>query len=641
MFQDAVRKSIYGLLKSSEKEILDQIKEKDVISFDVFDTLIKRDVAPENVYSVIEKKIKKNAKYSICNFAAMRIQAEKEARSKKAGSEVTLQEIYACMPIEKECREELLKIECDVEERLAFANLPIKRIYDKCIKLGKIVYFISDMYLPEDVVLRILDKNGYSNGKLYISSESRLTKRTGELFKYVHENERLEFTHWAHIGDSFSSDYIVPKYLGIKALLVERNHRCNEYIQKRIYKKNENYRCLNYFIDSRLVNYTNTYEKIGYAVLGPMLYGFSKWLEREIPEEETILFLARDGALLKKAFELITDRPSIYFRISRQAVNAAFIDYAVSPETVLDSKARAISKNSFQKEWAVRYGLSNEEADDIFAKNNLFKDRYIRSRKDEEQILTAIWTAIKEKASGQHELLQGYLNQLGVSEKVALVDVGWKGTIQTFLRQSEFIAGGVPIQWNGYYMGNAKWPEKSEDAKRKRGFLFDSYPGERIYDSFMNSVPFCESFFLSTDGTTNGYKKTGENSVEPVLGPLENALDPIILSLQNGGMQFVKDIIESPVKEFIHLDAECAAGNYEALARVPSLKTLKLFKESKFYDVDAFTIISEHTIFYYLFHPKEFIHNCSLGKCWFLKSVLKVPFPYIQFLNLIRKLMAG
>ena len=55
-----------------------------VVAFDVFDTLIKRDVArPTDLFALLG-----------ADFAKARIQAEAEARAAKSG-EVTLAEIYA------------------------------------------------------------------------------------------------------------------------------------------------------------------------------------------------------------------------------------------------------------------------------------------------------------------------------------------------------------------------------------------------------------------------------------------------------------------------------------------------------------------------------------------------------------------
>lgn len=70
-------------------KILKKIKNYDIVSFDIFDTLLKRNVKePTDVFSYMEKK------YQIDGFCEKRIEAEKTARKKKNGLEVTLKDIY-------------------------------------------------------------------------------------------------------------------------------------------------------------------------------------------------------------------------------------------------------------------------------------------------------------------------------------------------------------------------------------------------------------------------------------------------------------------------------------------------------------------------------------------------------------------
>lgn len=71
-------------------KILKEIKNYDIVSFDIFDTLLKRNVKePTDVFSYMEKK------YQINGFREKRIEAEKAARKKKNGLEISLEDIYA------------------------------------------------------------------------------------------------------------------------------------------------------------------------------------------------------------------------------------------------------------------------------------------------------------------------------------------------------------------------------------------------------------------------------------------------------------------------------------------------------------------------------------------------------------------
>ena len=57
-----------------------EIVNHDVISFDIFDTLLTRDVpAPSDIFAIIGEKLGKN------NFAEIRITAETKAKALKGG----------------------------------------------------------------------------------------------------------------------------------------------------------------------------------------------------------------------------------------------------------------------------------------------------------------------------------------------------------------------------------------------------------------------------------------------------------------------------------------------------------------------------------------------------------------------------
>lgn len=222
--KEIMRNYICKLRVASEFEIESAIEKASYISFDVFDTLVKRKVRePKEVFRYMESLIEEDKKLSIEGFSKLRIYAEKEARRIHSRSEITISDIYenisASVP-EKEC---LKQMECTAEIALSIANPVIKPFYETCIEKGKSIYFISDMYLPKEVILNILQMNGYRNGKLFVSSESGFTKRNGTLFQFVRESEKIPTEEWLHIGDGIWGDYVVPRRLGLSACLVERN----------------------------------------------------------------------------------------------------------------------------------------------------------------------------------------------------------------------------------------------------------------------------------------------------------------------------------------------------------------------------------------------------------------------------------
>ena len=84
-------KNIYDIVENSDPyELMDK---SEIISFDIYDTLLQRDVAkPTDLFVFLEKELVKQ-NYAAYGFAECRIKAEKLA-AKKYGEFTTLENIY-------------------------------------------------------------------------------------------------------------------------------------------------------------------------------------------------------------------------------------------------------------------------------------------------------------------------------------------------------------------------------------------------------------------------------------------------------------------------------------------------------------------------------------------------------------------
>ena len=81
------------------------------------------------------------------------------------------------------------------------------------------------MYLSCKTIETILTNSGFdlTGVPVYVSSTYGLTKRSGNLFKKVLQEERIENpAKVLHIGDNFISDYFMPRRIGMKSFLYKR-----------------------------------------------------------------------------------------------------------------------------------------------------------------------------------------------------------------------------------------------------------------------------------------------------------------------------------------------------------------------------------------------------------------------------------
>lgn len=78
------------------------------------------------------------------------------------------------------------------------------------------------MYLNEEVILRILNKAGYVEGELFLSSTYGKTKNSGALYDAI--LKKFPHKKIVHIGDNYDSDYIIPRKKGIQSIHIKKNN---------------------------------------------------------------------------------------------------------------------------------------------------------------------------------------------------------------------------------------------------------------------------------------------------------------------------------------------------------------------------------------------------------------------------------
>ena len=203
------------------------LKKYDYISFDVFDTLIKRSVAmPTDLFFLIEQYCKNTGMNIPSSFAKKRREAEQRASEKK-GIAVGLEDIYNELRGDYgAATDELKELELRFELDGCKPNPPCAELLHRCVEAGKIVVLISDMYLPSAFIGKMLEKchiRGYK--KLYVSCEMGARKGDGSLFRDVIKELDIHPEQLFHIGDNWKGDFLRPISIGIKAAHIDRGQR--------------------------------------------------------------------------------------------------------------------------------------------------------------------------------------------------------------------------------------------------------------------------------------------------------------------------------------------------------------------------------------------------------------------------------
>ena len=179
----------------------------DVVSFDIFDTLIFRAVdTPIDAFYFMGEQL------GISNFRGIRTWAEYDARVKcydaNNHTEIGLEDIWKNL-IEDAgdiCSvEEGMELEINTEIDLCYANPFMLEVWKRLKELGQEIVIVSDMYLSSEMLVRILSKAGYNDlPQIFVSCEHGVSKADGKLYRLV--KNKYAGKSIIHVGDNPHSD---------------------------------------------------------------------------------------------------------------------------------------------------------------------------------------------------------------------------------------------------------------------------------------------------------------------------------------------------------------------------------------------------------------------------------------------------
>ncbi len=293
--------------RESPKSFARKLSSYDIVSFDIFDTLVFRLFSsPADVFYLIGMEL------DYPDFRQLRIESEAYARRKKYKKygtyEVTLEEIWNQMEkfsgIPKSAG---MRIELEWEKKCCYANPYMMGVVRELQKYHKTIIAVSDMYLTEHTVRNLLSSLGYpAFSRYFVSCDYQKSKHDGSLYEEV-KNFFGSSLSYVHIGDNKDSDFHQAICHHIHAILYPNiNHTGNVYrpedmsvVIGSLYRG-----IVNAWIHNGLSLYSREYE-YGFIYGGLFVLGYCQFIHHYVQSHniEKILFLSRDGAVLLKAYQ--------------------------------------------------------------------------------------------------------------------------------------------------------------------------------------------------------------------------------------------------------------------------------------------------------------------------------------------------
>jgi len=498
----------------------------DVISFDIFDTLVERSFyfEPSELFESIYKNTFKNQNFGR-GFKMLRIRAEELAREKAWQSgfqEVTLIQIYnelaAISELSQEQLGNLKKQEESLEIEACYAKQKGKDLYKFAKSKNKQVWVISDIYLNRDTIEQILSKNDFNNyDRLVISSETKLTKHSGDLFKKVkvgYEDKKI-----FHIGDNIHSDYHHPRAHEIEAAHIpSRRDEFHQINTLNTVLFDEQSKILNplFFLhgSSNHLNglrgksqFDQYFFSIGYSLMCPLIIGYINALnnKKDFESHKQLICLARDGQIVHKVadrlYQMGASRfKSKYVYASRRATSLPFVeqDAHIIGLYFHDTFKNSKNSNEFVKKLYITDDSLKTKAKALFSK--VKKDRHYFKAMTK---FYKLWQPYLKKE--QNNYIE-YLTKEVSLEPSVVFDAGWSGSLL------KGISKALPdVEMSGYFFGVE--PYSSMINQDLHGYYLNYDKPLFRQQIIGQNKALIECLFMADHASTQGIKKIDDKFV--------------------------------------------------------------------------------------------------------------------------------
>lgn len=464
-----------------------------VVSFDCFDTLVARPFfEPTDLFHLLDVFVNEKVNpVDYCVFTNIRTTAERQAHERKhlenpSWEDVTLDEIYSevasLCPALVPYIQDIKAKEIELEIKYCNVRQTGMELLKCALAHGKKVICTSDMYLPAEVIQKILAKNGYSDKiqKLYLSCEIGLTKSSGNLYRHVLQREGLSSipSSLMHIGDNWDSDVTSARkqhltaYHLPKAIDLFKNANPGIYsggayypifcAQNGIYSGYSitefwGLRCMmavvaNKLFDNPFVFYipdsdfNNDSYTIGYFSLGMYTYAITDWLIHECQENhyDHLCFMARDGFLPLRAFSALSkiyhlETKPHYTYLSRKAILPLMISCESDFYSLYNNfNLSTLTPHSFLKiSTPIIHTEKLDDAQSILNSNGISYKRPFNSIECFMQFGKVFFAEFHDAAKSEQYRndFSAYFNEY-FSGKSATFDVGYTARCESVLAQS-------------------------------------------------------------------------------------------------------------------------------------------------------------------------------------------------------------
>lgn len=525
-------------------------------SIDVWDTLLRRDCHPESIKLAIaqhvylqQRDVFVSRQMHVQDLYQARLDVERDlghaSRARGHDDEYTLEAVFEhwlgrVLPAGVAAGptvQALAHLELELETRRSSVDPQILQFLAQ--HPAEQTVYLSDFYMRGAMLHTLLARKGLDavvpTG--LVSCDIGLNKRSGRLFLHLQGLHGVTPAEHVHIGDNIWSDVEAARKEGVEAVhYVPQELHAQRLAREALFASRPTlFAALREEIAATGAQVTRgcTREQTTSFLVGaeaaPLFVGFALWLAQESVARglDALCFLTREGEFFNRVFEVLFPgrslvghalAPARVLELSRLATFAASL-----PSAAMADVGRMWTLFGAQHvEGLLRtLGLDPAGLAEPLAAAGLTLDERLEQPASDPRLARLFEspffrTALKAAIARQRASLSRYLAARGVVEgqRVGIVDVGWRGTIQ------DHLALLLPeADFHGFYLGLRRFvnPQPANVCKAAYG---PDENLERDINPLFESFAVLEMLCMAPGGSVVGFEEDAAGAVVPVRQPL-------------------------------------------------------------------------------------------------------------------------
>lgn len=553
-------------------------RDRRLIGFDVFDTLLRRRIEPETVKDLSARHLTRQLTgllaisplrtWGMPDWKLLRekrrvLEIEMGEETERAGGDhefrlrdMVTRWVSQCVPPTvplhriSEISAATVAHEIKMESCATLPTSHIVLALETARLCAKRLVYVSDSYMSDEDIRFLLGHNGllefFDDG--YVSSEYMLTKRSGRLFDKVIAEESLAPRDFLFIGDNQYSDRDSAARVGIQSILVrdtaEKARRTQLQLVDQLSRNNSfwvarHQREIVKALPTRLFanprDASSPHYHLG-TFLAPSFMAFTLHILEEAKSRglRKVFFLSREGLTFIKMYRRIVralgckdQAPEAeYLVVSRAstflASNQTFDIQALERiwwQYQGQSLARILKNFSLPVEEFGPLAISAGVTDLDAPISNLHACTPLRAffELPETQRLFALHRDNARDLLTRYFTTRGWFASSGdPAGTVGVVDIGWKGSIQSNIHKAFETRSDAPAIC-GFYFGLTRDLQDESVTNQRIGYMADTKNGDWLQECIFKNGSVFEMFSTAMHGGAAGYVERANGTVKATI----------------------------------------------------------------------------------------------------------------------------